>query len=234
MEPVLFYGVPQGCSFGSIVALEWLGRPYRLCRVEMLEAWPAGYERLNPKMQTPVLLTGDGRMLTESLAILQHLAAQDLGPQGLGRAQGTPEHDRLNERLAFLNTDFFGSFSPLWTAYDRNDLDDGAKALLRELGTQDVHRVFKVLDGLLAGRAWLVDDRRSVADAYLSGVARWADYLRVFDTQAEYPNVAAHLRKLRADPAVAFADAVERQAPATSTGAFRGHVSAEEAMSAWR
>ncbi|MCR7705994.1 glutathione S-transferase, partial [Pseudomonas aeruginosa] len=35
MEPVLFYGVPHGCSFGSIVALEWLGRPYRLCRIEM-------------------------------------------------------------------------------------------------------------------------------------------------------------------------------------------------------
>ena len=35
MEPVLFYGVPQGCSFGSIVALEWLNQPYRLCRINM-------------------------------------------------------------------------------------------------------------------------------------------------------------------------------------------------------
>ena len=24
MTPILFYGVPSGCSFGSIVALEWL------------------------------------------------------------------------------------------------------------------------------------------------------------------------------------------------------------------
>ena len=37
MEPVLFYGVPSGCSFGSIVALEWLGIPYKLCRIDMPE-----------------------------------------------------------------------------------------------------------------------------------------------------------------------------------------------------
>ena len=77
MEPVLFYGVPHGCSFGSIVALEWLGRPYRLCRIEMpLETGERTYVRLNPARQTPTLLLEDGRALSESLAILQHLAAQ--------------------------------------------------------------------------------------------------------------------------------------------------------------
>ena len=37
MQTVLFYGVPQGCSFGAIVALEWLQQPYYLSRVEMLD-----------------------------------------------------------------------------------------------------------------------------------------------------------------------------------------------------
>lgn len=59
MQPILFYGVPQGCSFGSIVALEWLGQPYRLCRVEMLEQpWDPLFERINPLYQTPALLLG--------------------------------------------------------------------------------------------------------------------------------------------------------------------------------
>ena len=35
MTPILFYGVPSGCSFGSIVALEWLRQPYHLCRIDM-------------------------------------------------------------------------------------------------------------------------------------------------------------------------------------------------------
>ena len=280
MEPILFYGVPQGCSFGSIVALEWLGRPYRLCRIEMLQhPWPAEYARIHPMFQTPALLTSDGRALTESLAILQHLTGLDLGPQGLGHAQGTPGFDRLNEVLAFLNTDFFSAFGPLWLAYEREDLDDGKKALLRTLGAEAVRKCFAALDGMLTGRAWLVGGRvaistprgttpsststrsstprratramcrstfsratcgswlvggrRSVADAYLVGVARWADYHRLFDMEADYPNVAAHLRKLRADPAVAFADAIERQASTTSAGAFRGHVTLDEALRAY-
>lgn len=67
MEPVLFYGVPHGCSFGSIVALEWLGRPYRLCRIEMpLETGERTYVRLNPARQTPTLLLEDGRALSEA------------------------------------------------------------------------------------------------------------------------------------------------------------------------
>lgn len=235
MEPILFYGVPQGCSFGSIVALEWLGRPYRLCRIEMLQhPWPAGYARINPMFQTPALLTADGRALTESLAILQHLGAQDLGPEGIGRTQGTEGFDRLTEVLAFLNTDFFSAFNPLWVAYEREELDDATKALLRTLGAEAVRKSFAVLHGMLAGRAWLVGERRSVADAYLAGVARWAEYHRLFDMGDDYPNVAAHLRKLRADPAVAFAEAIERKAPVTSSGAFQGHVSVEDALRALR
>lgn len=100
MEPVLFYGVPQGCSFGSIAALEWLGQPYRLCRIEMLEQpLEPLYGRINPLFQTPALLLENGESLTESLAILQHLAARALD-SGLGFSQGSRDYDRLNEMLA--------------------------------------------------------------------------------------------------------------------------------------
>src|SRR5688500_13110587 len=118
MEPVLLYGVPQGCSFGSIVALEWLGQPYRLCRMNMPEDLQGDlYARVNPVRETPTLLLESGATLSESFAILQHLAARAPG-QELGPAPGTSGHDRLNQVLSFLVTSFFSSFSPLWTAYE--------------------------------------------------------------------------------------------------------------------
>jgi glutathione S-transferase len=84
MQPVLFYGVPQGSSFGSIVALEWLGQPYRLCRIEMLDQpWDELYGDINPLFLTPVFISENRQVLTESLAILLHLANQGLH-QGLG------------------------------------------------------------------------------------------------------------------------------------------------------
>mgnify|MGYP005983551421 CR=1 FL=1 len=114
MEPVLFYGVPHGCSFGSIVALEWLGRPYRLCRIEMpLETGERTYVRLNPARQTPTLLLEDGRALSESLAILQHLAARDLCRK-LGYPQGSAEFDELNFALALLHTDAYLAGTARW------------------------------------------------------------------------------------------------------------------------
>lgn len=75
MQPVLFYGVPQGSSFGAIVALEWLGQPYQLCRIEMLQQpWNPLYSDINPLFLTPAFISENGRVLTESLAILLHLA----------------------------------------------------------------------------------------------------------------------------------------------------------------
>ena len=86
MEPVLFYGIPQGCSFGSIVALEWLNQPYRLCRVNMLEDMQSDlYAQVNPARETPVLLLEDGSTLTQSAAILQNIAAR-----GISKALASP------------------------------------------------------------------------------------------------------------------------------------------------
>ncbi|HWV10474.1 MAG TPA: glutathione S-transferase N-terminal domain-containing protein, partial [Pseudomonas sp.] len=132
MHPVLFYGVPQGCSFGSIVALEWLQQPYQLCRIDMLEyPWDRLFGRLNPLYQTPALLTADNRPLSESLAILLHLASHAEGSP-LGPRQGTPSFDRLNQWLAYLVTDFFSAFAPLWITYEKDDLSDAQRAVLRE------------------------------------------------------------------------------------------------------
>ena len=116
MEPLLFYGVPHGCSFGAIVALEWSGRPYRLCRVEMpAQTRGALFSRINPKGKTPALLTETGTLLSESSAILHHLAAGDPARRLVGD-QGSPAFDRVNQALAFLNAGFVPMFTPLWAA----------------------------------------------------------------------------------------------------------------------
>lgn len=226
MEPVLLYGVPQGCSFGSIVALEWLNQPYRLCRVNMPEDMLTdSYAQINPVRETPALLLENGAVITESAAILQNIAARGVA-QGLGFAQGTLEFDRLNQRLAFLNTTFFSAFAPLWRAYEMED-NPPVQNMLRELGRSAVAKAHAHLDTMLANQDWLLGNRRSVADAYFVGLARWANYHRAIEP-SDYPNVLRLFEKLEADPAVAFAHAIEDERPAKSAGGFRGHVTLEE------
>lgn len=226
MEPVLLYGVPQGCSFGSIVALEWLNEPYRLCRINMPEDMQTdSYARINPARETPALLLENGTVLTESAAILQNIAARGIA-QGLGFAQGTLEFDRLNQRLAFLNTTFFSSFSPLWRAYEMEE-NPSVQTMLRDLGRSLVAKAHAQLDAMLANQEWLVGHQRTVADAYFVGLARWANYHRAIK-QSDYPNVLRLFEKLEADPAVAFAHAIEDERPAKSAGGFRGHLPLEQ------
>ena len=80
MEPILLYGFPSGSSTGLIAALEWMGRPYRLCRVNMLgEMRDPSYKRINPRVETPALITDQGDVLTETMAIAAWLEVRDTG-----------------------------------------------------------------------------------------------------------------------------------------------------------
>ncbi|WP_417768111.1 glutathione S-transferase family protein [Stappia sp.] len=231
MTPILFYGVPAGCSFGSIVALEWLQIPYRLCRIDMLseEIRSEDYRRVNPVAETPSLLTADGRLLSESMAILGHLAPHGVGA-GLAFAQGSAGFDRLNQMLAFLNTSLFGGFSPLWYAYE-HELGDEAKAVLRDFGSMQLEKAHADLAAMLGEGPYLLGERPTLADAYFYGIARWAEYHGIPDRSA-WPGLQGLVGRLADDPAVRFAEAIEKGETAVSTGGFQGHVSLGEALGA--
>ncbi|MCF7220711.1 glutathione S-transferase family protein [Marilutibacter chinensis] len=228
MSPVLFYGVPSGCSFGSIVALEWLGQPYRLSRVEMPEVVTGeAYRRINPVGETPTLLTADGAFLSESMAILNHIGARGVD-RGIGFAQGTPEFDRLNQMLAFLNTSFFGAYVPLWYALEHGS-EGTEKQVLGEFGRAKVRKAHADLSAMLGDKPWLLGGHRTLADAYFIGIARWNEYHQAVDRR-DYPNLQRLFDRLQADPAVAFAHAVEEQRTAVSAGGFAGEVAFDQAL----
>lgn len=228
MHPTLFYGVPSGCSFGSIVALEWLGEPYRLCRIAMPEDVTGdAYRRFNPVGETPTLMDAQGHCFSESLAILNHIGARGISA-GLGFAQGTRDFDRLNQMLAYLNTSFFGAFAPLWYALEHG-AQGADKAALTGYGAAQVRKVHAGLEAMLGDQPWLLGERRTLADAYFIGIARWTRYHAVLDRK-DYPGLQRLFDKLEADPAVRFAHAIERQEAADSSGGFLGHVRLDEVM----
>ena len=222
MEPVLFYGVPHGCSFESIVAMEWLGQPYRLARIDMLSKPDSNvFRKVSPLGSTPALLLEDGEALTESLAILHNIAKRDLGRK-LGFAQDTREFDRLNRMLSFLHTDFHSAFAPAWSAYKLAE-GDPDREVLRELAREKAQRCYAYLQELVSDRKWLTGDARTVADAYFIGIARWGEDLGLFDLETEYPRLYTFQQRLEADKGVIFAHAIEDGRPAETGGGFLGH-----------
>ena len=84
MEPILIYGFPAGSSMGLVAALEWMGRPYRLCRVDMFgEMRDPAYRRINPRVETPALIDDQGQVLTETTAIAAWLECRHGSPYQL-------------------------------------------------------------------------------------------------------------------------------------------------------
>lgn len=186
MEPILHHGAAQGCAFGTIVALEWLCRPYRLLRQEY-SAQPG-----------PMLQVG-GKLLHDCRAILRYLATQRR--HLLGYRTGTAEAEQLEQLLDYLHEEFQSGEARMVLACGR-------------------------LDKLLAHSEWLDGRKRTVADASLVAIMRWA-VAQAGLQLSPFPHLERHVRTLQGDPAVFFADAIETQRPAVSSGRFRGHLSAD-------
>lgn len=175
-------------------ALAEIGVPYELVRVVRDETGKSSddYLALNPSGLVPTLEDGD-LVLTESAAILLHLA--DRFPEaGLLPELGTTERSEVYRSLIFLTN----TLQPvlLHMFYPDRYGTEG----VREIAVAAAHAHFDRLDASLAGRSFIVGDRRSVADLFLFMLTRWG---RRLDPPAwDRPNLRAHFLRALALPGV--------------------------------
>ncbi len=229
MEPILIYGFPLGSSMGLVAALEWLGKPYRLCRVDMLgEMREPAYARINARHETPALITDQGKVLTETMAIAHWLAARD-DERRISPGPLSPEGDRMRQIMAFINTGFTGSFTPLWVALEMDPPRPALQASLREWGKEAVIERHDRLEAMVGEGRYLVGDRPTLADALFIGVGRWLEFHEVAEP-VRWPKLAALRARLEADPAVAYATSLESGETVPGSGLCLGHVPLAEVI----
>lgn len=223
MDPILIYGFPMGSSMGLVAALEWLGKPYRLCRVDMLgEMRSPSYARINPRHETPAFITEQGEVLTETMAIAAWLEARDV-ERRISFDPLSRKADRMHQLMAFVNTGFTAAFTPLWAAMEAEAMEPAAKSALRVFGRTKVIERHDKLEGIIEAGAFLLGDRPTLADALLAGVARWLDFHAVAE-RSRWPKLAALRERLEADPAVVYATALENGDSDPGTGCCAGHI----------
>lgn len=229
MEPILVYGYPAGSSMGLIAAFEWLGQPYRLCRIDMLgEMREPRYARINARHETPALITPDGRAITETVAIAQWMAARD-DEHRISFAPASAKADRMWQILAFINTGFTGAFSPLWAALEMATPDPVLQESLRRWGRDSVIERHDKLEAMLSAAPYLAGERPSLADGVLIGVARWLDFHQVAERE-RWPRLHALRMRLEADPAVQFALAIESGEEPRGSGVLQGQVTLDDVI----
>ena len=170
----------------------------------------ASYKRLNPRVETPVFITGSGDVLTETMAIAAWLEARD-AERRISFDPSSREADRMHQLMAFINTGFTGSFSPLWAAMEMADPNPVTQAVLRDGGAAAVLERHDRLEEMLGETKFLVADHPTLADGLLIGVARWLDFHGV-SSRSRWPKLDSLRARLEKDPAVRYATALEEGA----------------------
>ncbi len=189
----LYYS-PGACSLSPHIVLNEAGLAYQPVMAstkshKLLDG--TDYYTINPKGYVPLLELDDGQRLSEGPAIVQYIADQ-VPASGLAPAAGTMARYRLIEWLNFISSELHKSYSPLFNPA----MPEEGKAVYRErlLGR------YQWVNEQLEGKAYLMGDQFTVADAYLFTVTNWA--ARIGLDLTALANVQAYQARVAARPAV--------------------------------
>src|SRR5262249_61171677 len=108
------YFAPGACSLSPHIVLREAGLNFELDQVDLRTKKTksgADFLKVNPKGQVPVLVTDDGKTLTEGPAVVQYIA--DHKPESkLAPPCGSFGRPRPKERLTFITPSIPTSFTP--------------------------------------------------------------------------------------------------------------------------
>ena len=189
----LFYA-PGACSLSPHIVAREAGIELRLQKVDLKTktmAVEGDYFAINPKGSVPALELDGGGILTEGTVIVQYLA--DLKPEkGLAPPAGTLERYRLQEWLAYINSELHKTYSPLF----RPDTPEQTRAERQAY----LQRRYGLVEKHLESQPYLLGAAFTVADAYLFTVTNWAGIVKL--DLSSFPKLRAFQERIAARAAV--------------------------------
>ncbi len=193
----LYYS-PGACSLAPHIILEEAGAPFEAVRVTIAEGLTRTpeYLAINPRARVPALAV-QGRIVTENAAILTYLAK--LFPDAGLVPADLLEQARVQELLSFFASSVHIAFAQIWRA-ERFTSDEKAHAALQQGGRDALTRYFDEIEGLLAGRDWLLPGCFTIADPYPFVFFRWGR--RIGMEMRAYPAWREHSERMLARPSV--------------------------------
>jgi len=159
-----FYYSPGVCSMASHIGLEETGAQYekRPTLLPKGEHKTEAYLKVNPKGKVPALDV-DGKIITENTAILTYLGRRYAEKKLLPT-------DAIEEAQCIATMAWFSnSVHPPYTHYVRPERyvdTEVAQASVKETGKKTFMTACTDIDGMLAGKEWLMGSQYTVADGY--------------------------------------------------------------------
>lgn len=186
---VTIYLAEKGISDIELVEVEFPHRP---------ELWPEGFLlKLNPAHSLPVLDTGKGVLIGQSIAILEYLEELYPSPNMLGE---TPEEHAQARELASIfeeATAFFGIWARQGSRLNADRHRASAEAA--EIGAERFASKLRVAETKLIG-PFLSGAAMTIADCVAMALIEFVDQFYGVSLPRDCPKLSAWYRRMRQRP----------------------------------
>jgi GST-like protein len=202
MAGYLVYGAKGSGSVAVEAALTLAGTPYEVVERAPFDsaADAEAIAQLNPMRQVPAVILPSGELMTESAAILIHLAEAHPAAQ-LGPPPDSPLRPRFLRWMSFISAQIYSFY---WIRDDLSRLaaDKAHEPVLAERTAARIRHGWATMDaGLEPAGRFLLGADITVLDLYMAVVSRWGPRRRSFYAAA--PRLAEVARRVDAEPRLA-------------------------------
>ncbi len=191
----VLYNRPGSGGFVAEAALVLAGAPFELIELDSKPGTPLpeSFRETNPWNQLPVLIIPDGTALTETAAMLIHLAAC-YPERGLAPPPGTTEHAAFLRWTIFANVNLYEAVLregyPFRFTDDSTGYDAVVSAAIRRM-----REALDLLDAHVDG-TFLLGEEMTVADIYIAMFLEW------YPGEIDVPRLARMMDEVRNHPDV--------------------------------
>jgi GST-like protein len=189
------YGQKGTGSVPVEATLLLLGEPYEVIERGPSEDRPAG----NPMQQVPVLVLPNGELMTESAAILIHLA--DSHPAArMSPALDDPRRPAFLRWITYVSAQIYAL---VWLRDDpgRLAVDEAHKPVILERTAERMAYCWRMMDAQVSPGRYILGEDLSVLDLYVTVVSCWGPRRARFYREA--PKLAEVVRRVDRDPRLA-------------------------------
>jgi len=195
---LVFYYAPMSTAVVTHWVLEELGIPYEKVKLDFAagDTKKPDFLKINPNGVVPVIVH-DGQPIFESAAITIYLGETFGTQKGVFPAAG-PQRGQAISWIVWGNVTFGGALARHQFAASERIPAEQRNAEAAKVAHGEVERLFKLLDGVLEGKQWLVGDSFSLADAHVASFVVYSTFVG-FDTKP-YANLEAWRARATARP----------------------------------
>jgi glutathione S-transferase len=164
------YGRSNAGSLAPQIVLEEIGAPYELLWVGRSPADVEAFRKINPAGKIPALILPDGTAISESAAIVIHLA--EAHPEAaLAPPTGTTGHARFLQWMVFLSANVYETALRCYYPERYSTSGSAAADAIKNQALLDYERHLAFIQESLS--PYVLGERLSAADPYLHMLAAW-------------------------------------------------------------